>query len=345
MNTEERIVTISAATILRALAVLFLLVFLWFVRDIVALVFVAFMLAALMLPFAKWMRKFHIPPTISVLLFYILLFGGLLLAFVLLIPQLVRQLGDLGTLVGSSWNAAADSATAIKSFAEQYGLGQNLEMGITSAETYTGKLVSGVFSTISGLFGGIAAFVLVLVLAYYMVAEERSAVQWFKNIIPDKYQEYASNLLFEVERKFSRWLVGQIALCLIIGACYFVGLTVLGVDGALILSIFAGFTEFIPYVGPILSGIVIVLIALTQSPLLALLAAILMLVIQELENHILVPKIMQKAVGLNPVISIIALLVGAKLFGFVGVLLAIPVTTGASVALMEYFRFIQDKKE
>jgi predicted PurR-regulated permease PerM len=344
MNTEERIITISTTTILRTVAVLLILVFLWFVRDIVVVVFIAFILAALMLPFTKWMRKFHVPSTVSVLIFYLILFGGLTTIFILLIPQLVRQLGDLGALIGTSWNAAADGVSTVKSFVAQYGLEQNFELGMTSAQAYSGKLVGGVFSTISGLFGGIAAFILVLVLAYYMVVEERNAVQWFKNIIPDKYQEYASNLLFEVERKYSRWLVGQLSLCVIIGICDFIGLSILGIDGALILSLFGGFVEFIPYVGPILSGIVIALVALTQSPILAALSVILILIIQELENHILVPKIMQKAVGLNPVISIVALLVGAKLFGFVGVLLSIPVATAVSVVLMEYFKFVNDQK-
>jgi predicted PurR-regulated permease PerM len=340
-SAEERIITISTSTLVRAVLLLIVLAFLWFIRDIIALVFAAFVLAALIFPFANWMRRFKVSPAISVLLFYLMLFGGLTLAFVLLIPQIIRQLSELGTVIGSSWSAAADSASAIRDFVSRYGLQQNIQAGITSAENYVGQLVGGVFSTISSLFGGIASLILVLVLAFYMVVGEKESVRWFKNIIPDEYQEYVTNLMFEVERNFSRWLVGQTVLCFVVGACVYLGLTVLGVEGALVLAIFAGFTEIIPYVGPILSGILAVLVAFTQSPMLALLTGILMFGIQELENNILVPKIMQKAVGLNPVISIVAFLVGAKLFGFAGVILSIPIATAASVALMEYFKFVK----
>jgi len=340
-NAEERVITISLTTMVRAVALLIVLAFLWFIRDIVALLFVAFILAALMLPFANWLTKIKVSPAVSVLLFYLMLFGGMTLAFVLLIPQLVRQLADLGSIVGSSWSFASDGASSIRAFIAQYGLERNVEAGITSVQAYLGQLATGVFSTISGFFGGIASLILVLVLAFYMVVEERESVRWFKNLIPDEYQEFTANLVYEVERSFSRWLVGQTVLCVVVGVCVYIGLSVLGVKGALVLAIFAGFTEIIPYVGPIVSGIFVVLVALTQSPMLALLAGILMFGIQELENNVLVPKIMQKAVGLNPVVSIVAFLVGAKLFGFVGILLSIPVATAISVTLMEYFKYVK----
>jgi predicted PurR-regulated permease PerM len=222
---------------------------------------------------------------------------------------------------------------------------QNVQNSIASIEAYIGQLIGNVYGVVSGFIGGIAALVLVFVLAFYMVAEEREGVRFFKNIIPDEYQEFAANLMYEVERKFSRWLVGQVVLCFIIGLCYFVGLSIIGVDGALVLGILAGFFEIVPYLGPILGGIVIVLVAFTQAPILAVFAAILMMVIQWLENNLLVPKVMQKAVGLNPVLSIVALLVGAKIFGFVGMILSIPVTTGVSVALTEYFKYRKEKKK
>ncbi len=345
MKTEERIITISTATILRAVAAILLLVFIWIVRDIIALVFVALILAALMLPFAQWMKKFRIPSPVSVLLFYGFLIGIVALVGVIVIPQIIRQLSDLGSMFTSSWTAAMTRASVVKAFIVQHGLEQNVQNSISSIETYIGQVVGNVYDMISGFIGGVAALVLVFVLAFYMVAEEREAVRFFKNIIPEDYQEFAANLLYEVERKFSRWLVGQVVLCVIIGLCYFIGLSIIGVDGALTLSILAGFFEFVPYLGPILSGIVIILVAFTQAPLLAVFATALMLIIQWLENNLLVPKVMQKAVGLNPVLSIVALLVGAKIFGFVGMILSIPVTTGVSVALTEYFRYQKEKKK
>ena len=125
---------------------------------------------------------------------------------------------------------------------------------------------------------------------------------------------------------------------------YYIGLRLLGVQGALVLAILGGFTEFIPYLGPILGGIPAVLVALSQSPTLAFITLILYVAVQQAENHILVPKVMQKAVGLNPVLSIVALLVGGKLFGIPGAILAIPVATACSVAVKEIFRFQRERE-
>jgi predicted PurR-regulated permease PerM len=116
-------------------------------------------------------------------------------------------------------------------------------------------------------------------------------------------------------------------------------LRLIGVEGALVLAILSGFTEFIPYLGPILSAIPAVIVAFAQSPVLAVFTVVLFVIGHQAENHILVPKIMQKAVGLNPVVSIVALLVGGQLFGIAGAILAIPVTTACSVVLMEVIRF------
>jgi len=113
----------------------------------------------------------------------------------------------------------------------------------------------------------------------------------------------------------------------------FVGLWILGVKYALILALIAGITEFIPYLGPILGAIPAVFLAFTQSPILALFTAILFFIVQQLENNLLVPKIMEKAVGLNPIVSIVALMIGFSIDGVVGALLSIPIATAATVII------------
>jgi predicted PurR-regulated permease PerM len=116
-------------------------------------------------------------------------------------------------------------------------------------------------------------------------------------------------------------------------------LTVIGYDSALVLALFGGFTEFVPYLGPILGGIPVIIVGAASGSLFTVILGIVMLIlIQQLENHIIVPKVMQKAVGLNPLVSIVALLVGARLFGIVGALLSIPVTTAVGVVLTELYR-------
>jgi predicted PurR-regulated permease PerM len=195
--------------------------------------------------------------------------------------------------------------------------------------------LGSVFSTVAGIFGGIVSFFIVLVITFYMTVEESSMKRTVTFILPDKYQPFTLQLINKVQRKIGDWLKGQLVLCLIVGVMAYIGLLILGVNYALVLGLLAAVGEFIPYLGPTISAIPAIFLAFTQSPIKALFVLILYVLIQQVENNILVPKVMQKAVGLNPIISIIALLVGAKTAGLIGVVLAIPVATAISVIVRE----------
>lgn len=342
--SQERTVVVKTSSILKVVIILLALGFVWLVRDILMLLFVALFLAALMHPAARWGAAKRIPKGLMVILIYLLLFSLLAASFALIIPTLVHQLGSLSQIIGSSIVALSGSIQSLREFTEQYGLAGNLSAGVASLQGQASRAATGLFATLTGLFGGMAGFVIVLVMAFYMVVQDREAVRMFYSLVPEKYQALSARLLSQVEVKIGRWLIGQLMLSLIIGVAYYIGLLILGVQGALALSIFAGFAEFIPYLGPILGGIPIIIVALSDSVVKALFALGLVIIIQQLENHIVVPRLMQKAVGLNPLISIVALLVGAKLFGIFGALLAIPIATALSVVLAELYNYKQAKE-
>jgi len=132
------------------------------------------------------------------------------------------------------------------------------------------------------------------------------------------------SLAHKVEVKTGAWVRGQIVLMFLVGFTTYIGLTILGVEFALPLAVIAGLLELIPTIGPIVSAIPAAIIAFTQGPLLGLGVIALYILIQQLENNILVPKVMEKAVGLSPLITIFSLLVGAALFGILGAVLAVP---------------------
>ena len=127
-----------------------------------------------------------------------------------------------------------------------------------------------------------------------------------------------------VDDKLGNWLRGQIVLSICIGVMSWIGLMLIGMPFALPLALIAGFLEIVPTLGPILSAIPAVIVALTISPTLAVGVLVLYILIQLTENHIIVPKIMQHAVGLNPVVIILGIMIGANLMGLVGALLSIP---------------------
>ena len=155
---------------------------------------------------------------------------------------------------------------------------------------------------------------------------------------PERWQPFLIGVVPRIERKMGAWLRGLLALGVIMGVFVFVGLSVLRVEYALLLALLAAVLEVVPYAGPIASTVVAVALTLLQSPAKAIAVLILYVILQQIENHLLVPKIMQRAVGINPVVSLIAMLIGAKIGGIPGVLLSIPIATGIIVFFEEYAR-------
>ena len=327
--------TIRTATIFKIVGVLVLLWFLYFVRDVIAIFFVALVLSSIIDPFADWLEVRRIPRAIAVLIVYVVLFSILGLVIGVLIPPLIQEIRDLASNFSVVWDRLVSGAMLFREYSVQSGFSKNVEQGLTTVQATLTRAIGGVFTTVTGIFGGIFSFVLILVITFYMVLQEDGFKKMFKALVPGNYQSFVSGIFGKVQRKIVAWIKGQLVLSLVVGLIAFIGLSIIGVNYALVLAIFAGFAEFVPYAGPFIGGVLAVFFALSQSPLQAFLVIALYIVLQQLENHILVPKIMQRAVGLNPIVSILALVVGVKLAGIAGALFAIPVVTAIDVVVRE----------
>ena len=332
MKTETH-VNISSGTVVKILGILGGLTFVWFIRDVVAVFFVALLLAALIDPFADWFERHRIPRALGVLVVYVLLAAIITGAFLIIVPPLVSQLSDLLKGLTTSFGDARGVLEGIIALTEKYGFAQNISESFQNVQGALSQGFSRVFSTIANVFGGVTTLVLVLVITFYMVVEEADARRMFRHFAPRKYQPYLVGLAGRMQEKLGYWLRGQLILMLVIGALTYIGLLILGVEYALVLAIFAGLAEIVPYAGPILAAIPAVILAFTISPIKAVMVAVLYFAIQQLENGVLTPKIMQKSVGLNPVVSIFSLMVGFKVGGFVGAIFAIPVATLVTVLM------------
>ncbi|OGL97307.1 hypothetical protein A2332_01135 [Candidatus Uhrbacteria bacterium RIFOXYB2_FULL_41_18] len=335
---KSQTVNVSTMTFVKVVLIILAIWFLWFIRDIVAIFLVALLLAGLIDPFADWFAKKRIPRGLAVLIVYVVL-GALVIAItILLVPVVIEQSIQLLSNFSSTFGGVTQF------FGEGFVWGSqqtNIESLLPTLQSFHQSLsgsVSSLFSTLKGFVGGLVALFIVLVLAFYMVVEEENARKYFRNLAPLEYQPYIGQLLQKIQTKIGSWLRGQIILGLIVGLAVFVGLSLLGVEYALLLAIIAGLLEVIPYVGPIISLIPAVIIGFAHSPIQGILVLALYLFIQQLENNILVPKIMQKVTGLNPIISIAALLIGVKLGGLVGAVLSIPVATLLVVILEDLFK-------
>lgn len=337
-------INITTATILKVILIFLLLYFLFLIKDILASFFVALIFASAVDPWIDWMQKKKIPRAVGMLFIYLVMFAVISLALYLIIPPIATEIGELANNLPRIFNKVLSSITAFREYTIQHGVLDNIEDSLGSVSSNLQKAAGGIFSTVTGIFGGIFSFFLILVLSFYMVVEENAIKKLIFSIAPPRHQPYIMQLINRMQKKIGMWLRGQLILSLIIFVFIYAGLSILGVKYALVLALIAGLTEFIPYLGPILASVPAVFLAFTQEPMLALFVAGLYYIVQLVENNILVPKVMQKAVGLNPIISIAVLLIGFKVAGVIGAILSIPVATAISVFLGDVFNSKESEK-
>jgi len=333
LDKIERIkADVSIATILKVVGVLLAVFFAYLIRDIIMIFIVALILATLINPLADLFAKRRIPRALAVLLIYIILIGLLASILTVLVPILVEEFGQLVKNLSVYWDSFKTKIPVLgfNTFVESSSGNsfQSLQAGLPA--------LSGVFSTITGFFGGVVTFVLILVLTFYMVVEDTALKKFLKEIAPSKYRPHLVGLMTRAQHKIGMWLRGALTLALIIGLAVYIGLTILGVKYALVLALLAAVLELIPYIGPPTAAIPAIFLAFSQNPIKGALTLVLYIIIQQLENNILVPKVMQKVVGLNPIISIISMGIGFKIAGMLGALLAIPIATASSVFVLDF---------
>jgi len=218
----------------------------------------------------------------------------------------------------------------------QYRTDVNLQSFLDNFSNKLNQATSSIFGTVVGLFGGLFSFGIVLVISFYLAVQEKGVKRFFISMTPSEHQHYVSDLINRIQIRIGGWLRGQLLLMLIIGSLTFIGLYFLGVKYALTLALIAGILELIPYIGPFIALIPAVILAFVQSPMLALLVIVLYVVIQQLENYVIVPQVMKKAVNLNPIVIIVVMLIGAKLAGVMGVILSIPLTAAIAEFLKDF---------
>jgi predicted PurR-regulated permease PerM len=332
---QIKTISISTGTIFRIIAICFALWFVYMVRNVVGLLFVSLVLASAFDRWVDWMQAKKIPRALGILFIYIIVFASFSSIFSILIPALATELRGLAIDLPKYWQALSSQVLALQTLSSQVGILDQFQGLISSVESSLVHAGQGLVSSAFSAFGGIVSFVLVLVLTFYMTIDEHVVKRAIRAALPEEYQPFATHALNRTQEKVGVWLQGQLVLSLIIGTLVYIGLSLIGVKYALVLAILAGLLEFVPYVGPILAAIPAVLFGLTQSVVLAGLTIVLYVVIQQLENHLIVPAVMKKALGIHPILSISAILIGAQLFGFIGILLAIPVVTVLMVIVQD----------
>ena len=325
-------IDISSSTIIKIIVILALLGFLYLIKEVLAIIFVAIILTSSFAPWINWLKRKKIPRAVSILIIYIIILSILGLIVSLLVDPLTEQIAQLNENLPQYFEGVSGKFVDLQNFLREKGYVENVNQFLTTIQGSLAETTGGIWGAISGIFGGLVSVVVVLVITFYMTVEEDALKRLVWSITPSKYQPFFLQKISEAQRKLGLWFKGQMILGLIIALMSFIALKIIGIKYALVLALIAGLFEIVPILGPILAGIVAVLLTLASVGWTkAVFVVIIYIFIQQIENNFLVPKIMQKAVGLNPIISIIVLLIGAKLAGIIGALLAIPLAVVVSV--------------
>jgi predicted PurR-regulated permease PerM len=318
-------IEISGRTFLISLMIVFGIWFILQIKVIILVLFISFILMSALAPLVDFFGRFKVPTVMAILFTYLGVLILLLLALVAVIPPMVKQTEALVTRL----------PFIVSQTLEVLGFGRGDEALLQAYTRYLVNFLTGwvgdagrgaVQATI-GLFSGLFALLTVVVVSFYLLLDRRRLHQNFVSLFPIPYQGRVRHLALKVERQLGQWMMGQLTLMLIVGGMSFVGLLLLRVPFALPLAIIAGLLEIVPLVGPILSAVPAVIIAAASSPIQGLSVVVLYTLVQQLENNLIVPQVMRRAVGLNPLIVIVALAIGATLMGVVGALLAVPTAT------------------
>ena len=330
-------IEITVGTMLRIVLIGLAVVFLYTIRDVLIVIFVALVLAAAIDPYITRLERRGVPRPFGIAIIYISILAFISIVLVALVPLVTNQLGQLTNAFPQLYSKAFSLFQNVK---DQTVL-QSIQKGLDTLNSAAAQITKGIFSGIISFFGGIFAVLGIFVMTFYLTMEEKGMKRIAVDLAPVKYRPYLTQLFHRMEDRLGDWLRGQLILGFIIAAASYVGLLLLGVKYALVLALLAGITELIPIVGPFIGAIPAVIVALSQHPVLALWTALLYFGIQQLENHFIVPNVMAKTTGLNPVVVIIALLVAAKIAGFIGVILAIPTVIIITSFLQD---FLEEKK-
>lgn len=321
-------IEIAPRSLFYLLGVLFLVWFLLQIKAIILIFFISFIFVSALSPIVDFLVGHKVPRGLSVLLIYLSFIVLIVLLVGSVIPPVVSQTRDLvASLPLLLGEAVFDSYSR--------NISNFLSSGFTRVSGQALKVTVGVATAIFSLFT-------VLVITFYLLLEKDRFYGYLADLFPLSYQKRIKEGLTRVEEKLGSWVRGQLLLGVIIGLATFVGLTILGVGFSVPLAIIAGLLECVPTIGPIIAAIPAMIVASTNSLTQALLVAGLYTVIQQLENNFLVPQVMKKAVGVNPLITIMALLVGGKMLGLLGAVLAVPIVGVIMIVGEEIMKAVYD---
>jgi predicted PurR-regulated permease PerM len=318
---KKYVVEISHRTIIFAFFFILAMFVLWQIKSILFSLLIAFIIMSALKPLVNRLVNRGIPRLISsIVVFFVFLVAFVLLVF-LALPPLINE-----------------TILLIKNLPYYINLvfpNQNLNFDFNFISQQLVSVTNSFFQILKAFFSNLVFLISTLFFSYYLILEENVIKKLVIKFIDEKDASFISNLFEKVEKRLGNWFWGEIWLMSIVGAFTYIGLLLLQMPYALPLAVLAGLLEVVPNLGPTISAIPALIIGLSRSPFLFFANLSLYFIVQQLENNLIVPLVMKKAVNLNPLVTLLSLLIGGNIAGFLGILLAVPITLTVETILME----------
>lgn len=312
-------INIAPATIFWVVAVFLSFKFISSIMDILIILFFSILIAVGVNPLVSRLEKRKIPRSISGLVTIFLLF----IALSTLVVSFAKPLTSQVQVFLESFPQLVN-----KILPQGFGMDKFNFGDLTPAFTVSDHVFRLAAGTVSGIF----SIVTILIISYYLVQERPRIKGYFKMAFTSKHERFY-NIFTQVETKLGNWIRGTLVLMLAVGFLSYLGYALIGLPYAIALGVIAAILEVIPNIGPTITSVIAVIVGLAISPAHALGAFIVGILVQQLENNLLVPKVMQKTTGINPVITILTIIIGLKLGGPTLAIISLPIVLTFQVIL------------
>jgi predicted PurR-regulated permease PerM len=350
MHPSEKALTvhISFPTIIKTVVFLLFIYTLFLLKELVIIILTSIVIASAVDPFTRALQRIRIPRPFAVGIVFSALIATIVSVVYLFVPVLIEQFSGFILTIPDFLQRLDFLAQGNTYFSELNILGdiqvqlQSVDI-ISTIKAALFGIGGGVVNTAGALFNSVTQLVLITVISFYFAVQEKGIEDFLRVIIPLKNEAYAIDLWKRSQAKIGKWMQGQIILGLLMGVLTFLGLWAIGLrEYALFLSILIAFAELIPLFGPILAMIPAIFLGFTVGgPEIGLQVTGFYIILQQLENHVLVPLVNKKLVGVPPLMVILSLLIGASLLGFWGLILAVPL----AAAILEFTRDVLKRKD
>jgi predicted PurR-regulated permease PerM len=325
---EKHVFEISWSTLWRVFIFLILAVVMLFSRQILLGLFMALVISSGLDALVDFLERRKVPRSLAVIFIFLLVALAIAFAVYFLIPFLIADIKNL----------LANDGEIFQNFLDSLGSSSAAASFSAAIQKFSSDVFSGGYSSVaffSKLLGGVGLAAAVLMSSFYLTLSRDGVERFIRAVFPEDAGAKALRIYARSRRKIGFWFQSQILLSFIMGFLVWISLLVLGVKHAFVLGVVAGLLEIVPFVGPIFSGALAFLFALTTSATLGFYVLIVFLVLQQIESHFLVPLLMRKTIDMHPVVVIVALLIGIELGGMLGALVAVPLAAVVQEVLAE----------